>query len=151
MSVKGIRILDSENNVVSVKLPDILQEIHNGATFHWSILFLDSMGDLCKEKSIPEFEKEISNSKIGLQLEWKELNVLSKKFYQIIDLTLIGCKDKQKLRRFTNTLEMYKNCDIVIEIIDSSYWEVYSKDEQLINRLAEKFEEIEFLKPNYSL
>lgn len=40
---------------------------------------------------------------------------------------------------------MYNNCDIVIHMIDSSFWEVFSKDEDFINRLAAKFKDVEFL------
>ena len=38
-------------------------------------------------------------------------------------------------------------CDITIDMMDSSYWEVFSKDEQLINRFASKFKEASSGKP----
>ena len=34
-------------------------------------------------------------------------------------------------------------------MIDSGYWEVFSNDEEFINRLAKKFKDIEFLAPDY--
>ena len=40
---------------------------------------------------------------------------------------------------------MYETCDFVIEMVDSSYWEVFSKNEQLIDRLAAKFKDVQFL------
>lgn len=37
-----------------------------------------------------------------------------------------------------NDQEIYESCDFVIEMIDSCYWEVFSKDVDPINRLATK-------------
>jgi hypothetical protein len=142
---KGIRISDKINRVVSVELPDILREVHNGDSLNWSILSLDSEGDLGEDKSIPVFQQQIQDSEKGFFINWEDLNVLSKKFYQIIDMVLIGCKDKNFLHRYKNDQEMYQNCDVVIDMFDSNYWKVFSKDEDLINRLSAKFKNIEFL------
>lgn len=147
MQVKGVRILDTVNRVVSVELSDILVEISNGNSFHWSILLLDAMGDLGKDKPIPEFQKQIKNSERGYFIDWIELNILSQKFYQIIDMILIGCKDKNLLKRYKTEQEMYETCDFVIDMFDSSYWKVFSKDEKFIESLKKKFkktEDIEF-------
>ena len=48
-----------------------------------------------------------------------------------------------------NDQERYETCDICIDMIDSSYWEIFSKDIALINRLAEKFKEIKFLETDF--
>lgn len=145
MNTKGVRILDKENGVVSVQLHDILREVSNGHLFTWSILCFDSMVDLGKDKSILEFEKVINDSKKDSFITWEELNILSKKFHQIIDMVLLGCKDKNSLRRYEHDRDMCETCDIVIDMIDTSYWEVFSKDDHLINRLASKFKDIQFL------
>ena len=148
METKGIRISDGDE-VLEPTLSDILEVITDGHLFHWSILHLYASGDLGEGKSIPEFEKQIFDSEKGFFIDWNDLNRLSRKFYQIIDITLIGCRDKNLLCRYSNDIEMYKTCDIVIELIDSGYWEVFSKDQELINRLASKCKEIEFLEPDF--
>lgn len=148
MELKGIRIEDlTENGIVSVKLPDILKEIPNGNSFFWSILYLYVLGPLKDGLSIDILEKQINGSEKGLFITWNDLNILSNKFHQIIDITIIGCKDKNLLRRYETDQEIYEMCDIVIEMIDSSYWEVFSKDIALINRLAIKFNDVKFLEP----
>jgi hypothetical protein len=149
MKTKGIRILDKENRVVSVKLPDILEQIENGNLFNWSILFLKASGHLGGGKSIIIFQEQINDSEAGLFIKWDELNSFSKKFFEVVDITIIGCKDKKLLRRYKEDREMYENYDIVIEMIDTSYWEVFSKDVDLINRLAKKFKQIIFLEPDF--
>ena len=146
MKVKGIRILDKKNGIVSVNLSDVLEAVPHGNIFHWSILFLYASGHLGEGKSIPAFEKQIYDSEKGFFIDWNDLNMLSKKFYQIIDITLIGCKNKNLLHRYDTDQKMHETCDIVIEMIDSNYWEVFSKDEELINCLTHKFKEIKFLK-----
>ncbi len=149
MNSKGIRIWDEEDGAVSVKLSDILEEIKNGDSFNWSILFLDAMGDLGKDRSIPEFQNQIIKSEKGFLIKWEELNLLSLRFEQIFQIIIIACSDKSLLLRYEEDQERYENCDISIELIDSYFWEVFSKDLDLINRLAKKFFKTEFLEPDY--
>ena len=149
MTSKGIRILDKNNRVVCVKLSDILGEIQDENAFHWSILHLYASGNLGEGKSIPIFQKQIYNSENGLFIEWNDLKLLSTKFYEIIDMLIIGCSNKNALHRYNRDQEMYETCDIVIEMFDSCYWEVFSKDETLINKLTKKFKKVEFLKTDF--
>lgn len=154
MKSQGIRISDATDNVVSVTLIDILEEIQKGNEFNWSILFLWAIGHLGMGKSvpgnsIPVFEDLIRKSLKGFFINWDDLLTLTKKFQQIIDLTLIGCRDKNLLKRYEDDKEMYETCDIVIQMIDGCFWEVFSNDYELINRLATKFKKIEFLKPDF--
>lgn len=149
MKSQGIRISDNINNVVNVTLIDILQEIMNEEIHYWSILFLDAIGDLGDKKSIPEFENQILESEKGIFISWKELCNLAKKFEQIIDITILGCKDLESIRRYDIEQEMYESCDIVIEMVDSSYWEIFSKDKSIINRLAAKFKDTQLLETDF--
>lgn len=146
MMIYGIRILDKEDSVVIVDLPDILSEIADGDKYNWSILFLYATGNLGEGKSIPEFENQIRNSKNGVHINWENLVVLAKNFFQIKDITLLGCIRKDLLKRYETDDEMYETCDIVIEMFDYSYWEVYAKDKSLIERLIKKFKNVEWLK-----
>lgn len=145
MKSKGIEISDSINNVISVTLPDILKEIHNGNSFHWSILDLYASGNLGEGKSIVAFSDTIYKSEKGFFINWDDLNLLSVKFWEIIDIVIIGCKDENLLRKYENDKKMYEACDIFIVFFDSCFWEVFSKDEDLIERLAKRFNEIKFL------
>lgn len=141
----GIRILDKKNKVVSVELSDILDEIPNGDKFQWSILFLDCMGNLGEGKSVPVFQDQIRKSEGGFFLNWADLNTLSKKFEQIYDIDLVGCMNKDLIKRYETDEEMYEACDIVIVMYDSCYWEVFTKDKSLIERCAKKFKDVKWL------
>ena len=149
METKGIRIADKINNIVSVELPDILQEISNGQFFYWSILFSYGTGKLSEGQSLQDWEKQIKEATDGLLVTWEELNALSHKFWDLYDITIIASKDRSIIKRYSNDREMYEKCDIVIEMIDSGYWEVFSKDSELINKLEKKFKATEPLEPDF--
>jgi hypothetical protein len=144
MSILQISAL-VENGAVAIVLSDILQEIDNGASMYWSILWLDATVYLGSNYSMLEIEHQINDSKKGLMISWEDLNVLSNKFYQIIDVIIIGCKDKSSLKCYDNNREMYTACDVGIEMIDSSYWKVFSKDQHLIDKLLAKFKKTELV------
>jgi hypothetical protein len=149
MRTNGIRILDKNKRKVSVELEDLFEEIRNGNLLEWTILYFYGIVKLNNGKSVPEFEDEINKSSKGLLINWKDLNELAANFLDVYDILIIGCKDSSKLIRYENDQIMYETCDIVIEMFDSSFWEVFSNDESLIKRLAEKFNEIQYLKTNF--
>jgi len=149
MKTKGLRISDKKNNIVSVELSDILKEITRGNSFYWSILYLYGTGCLDDGQPMPAFEEKIKRAKNGFVLTWEELNNLAEKFWDLVDITIIGSKDKSLVKRFDNDEEMHEKCDIVIEMIDSGYWEIFAKDLDLIFRLKNKFKETELLDPNF--
>ena len=148
MSRKGIRIRDKVNNAVSVGLHEILEEIKWGETIQWSILYLAGLG-LFRDKSIPDLELEIKNYPKGLQIDWKDLKFLEEIDNRVEDLVLIGSRDSDTLKQYDNDQQMYETCDYVIVFFDSSYWEVFSKDESFIQRLFSKFQKVEFLESDF--
>lgn len=149
MKSRGIRIEDEANGVISVELSQILEEIHDGSAFYWSILFFEGIGCLEGGGSVLDLENKIYKSERGFFINWSDLNTLFEKLHQIIWVILIGCKDESLLRRYETDQEMYETCDVYIEMHDSSFWEVFSKDESLIERLAAKFKKIEFLETDF--
>lgn len=66
---------------------------------------------------------------------------LAKDFEQIYDIVLIGSRNQEYLRRYNTDEEM----DIVIVMFDSSYWKVFTKDKNLIERWSKKFRKVEWL------
>ncbi len=145
MNAQGIRILDKINRVVSVKLQDILEEINQGDHLNWSILYFYGMAHLKGGKSVLDFEKEAIQSEKGIFMKWNELRAFADTIDQLFGILIIGCNDLDKVARYKNDKEMYESCDIVIHMIDSCCWEVFSKDKSLIQRLATKFKDIKYL------
>jgi hypothetical protein len=122
MGKKSIIIKGDTSNVLSVKLADILKYIKDGENFKWSILFLSGVLERYSNESIEILEQNINKSKVGFLLEFKELQLFSNKFQQIIEILIIGDKDVSNLKRYTEGKKMFQKCDIVLELVDSSYW-----------------------------
>lgn len=138
-----IEISDSQNGLLTVTLPMILSEIGAESTnLTWSLLYLSATGNLGKDKSIVDFEDNISNSPNGFCLEWKELNNLAGKFDQIFDILIIGADSKDAIQKYANDDDLYLNYPVVLDLFDSAYWRIYSEDETFIERLTDKFVDI---------
>lgn len=149
MVVQGIKILDVEKDVISVNLSDILEEIQYGSALQWLILFSDVIPLREEADFIASIEKLINESReYGFKISWEALRSFSKKILQSMELTIIGCADINFLHPYSSDKEMYKNCDIVIDIINGWYWEIFSKDPALIAILSKRFKKIEFLDPD---
>jgi len=82
-------------------------------------------------------------------LTFESLLEISKKIFQEINVTIIACKAKENLHHYKEDQEMYETCDIVIEMIDGGFWEIFSKNVKLIDQLAKKFQDIEFLTSDF--
>jgi hypothetical protein len=149
MKTYGIRISDGRGNVLSPTLSDILEEINEDAPFNWCILFLDGTPNPGQGKFLMEYEKKINDSENGLFLTLEELKTLSGKFFQIFETIVLGSYNVNSLHRYKEEKDMYTICDVVIELIDCAFWEVYVKDMKVIERFKEKFKEIELLDPDF--
>lgn len=144
--VPGIIIKDIKNRVLSVQLRDILEEVHDGATFYWNILEIDAMGDIGDEVIYgfhqEDYQEEINESKNGFIISWDKLKLYSSNIHQIMDGIIISSKNKSALHRYENELEMCETCDITLIMFDCYYWKIYSKNEKLIEQFAKKFNDI---------
>jgi len=145
MKTQGIRIWDKNSFGINVDLTEILKMVVGGEFYHWSILFLDVIGFLGEGRSNPDFANRIFESAKGFFISWEDLNLMATKCEQVIDITIIGCKDKKLLVRYDEDQQMYETCDIVIEMLDSTCWEIFSKDDKIIQNLAKKFKKTELL------
>jgi len=146
---KGIRISDSSNYAVCVDLNDILKELYQGATYYWSIQAIEINGYKGANDSVMNIEKEARASEFGRPISWGDLCALGNDVFQFIELILIASKKPENNIRLQERKKKYEISDIYIEMFDSSYWEVFSKDHTFIDRLSKKFKEIEFLEPDF--
>ena len=138
-----IEISDDCNGLLAVTLPMLLDEVGaEGANLNWSLLYLSATGNLGEGKSIVDFEDNISNSPNGFCLNWPELNSLAGKFDQLFDVLIVASVDKDSIRKYTDDEDLYLNYPVVLDLFDGAYWKVYSENEALIERLANKFVDI---------
>jgi hypothetical protein len=148
MKTKGIRISDIKDGKC-IPLSGLLENISDEMQFLWALLWLDVTSIKNDGKYFVELQKKINQSEDGLLITFESLLETSKKIFQEINLTIIACKTKENLHRYKEDREMYETCDIVIEMIDGGFWEVFSKNIQWIDQLAKKFQNIEFLTSDF--
>lgn len=145
MNIYGLRIFEDKYNAVSISPLEILDLISDKEEFNWAILFLDAAGSLHGKHSLMNFSQKIKISKTGLFLTLGELYDLFSSLDQIIDLDLIGSRNKNRLQRYETDKEMYVSCEIVIRMVDSSYWEVYFHDKILFKKFENRFAKTEWI------
>lgn len=145
VNAAGVRISDKLGHFLSPTLGDILEEVHNGHLYHWSVIEIDGVLNSGQKHSLFEFEKKVRESDQGWVMNWNELTLLSNVFFQIYDITIIGSVSIDRLRKFGGGEDLYKTCDFLLNLFDSSYWEVFSNDQHFLCRLKEKFRDVELL------
>ena len=148
MKTKGIRISDAKDDKC-IPLSELLENIPNEKQFFWALLWLDVTPLKNEGKYLIALEKKTNQSENGLFLAFESLLEISKKVFQEINVTIIACKAKESLYRYKEDQEMYEACDIVIEMVDGGFWEVFSKNVEWINQLAKKFKDVEFLTSDF--
>ena len=164
MSLQLIKIEDSENDCIAVTFEHLLKVISRRCShLTWSVQFLDVLnlsGTASEEiagyisplgfQYISEIENAVSNSPKGLILNWEKLLSLTIFIDKLecVDLKIVGCSDIQNIRRYDYDDKLLSNhvlsdmstySDVVIEFYDSSYWQVFAKDINVIKALQSNF------------
>ena len=110
---------------------------------------MDVIGKLGNHKSVLVLQKQILEAEKGLLISWKDLFDMATKFEQVIGITIIGGRDLKEIQRYEDDEEMFETCDVVIQMVDSCSWEVFSKDSEFINRLKSKFKDTNLLETDF--
>ena len=142
---KIIKIEGDESFILSTKLEDVLGCIVDGDKYAWALLWLEATGELADNVSMLEFERKINEADYGKPMTWKELEELSTRFSQIINLLLIGDKQSSNIRRYASDDQMYLACSYIIELIDSSYWIIHSNEITTLDRMKERLDGVTFI------
>lgn len=105
----------------------------------WSIFHIWAISNQDSELDIFRLEENIKND-TGYQLAWDELIEISKNLEQVNECTIVAVSPSQQLPERNLSLEgLRSKCDIVIEGVDSTTWEVSIQDEELRLKLAKYF------------
>ncbi len=123
-------ILKGNNNeTLSISLYDILIQIENFNYYKWKILWIEGIS---LQLNMLEFENIVNKSEDGLLVTPQELLDIAKKIDQLIELVLIGDEDENNLHKLEDDVSIKQQCLFFIELVDSSYWEISSKDKNYI-------------------
>lgn len=118
---------------LNVSLITLLNLI-SGVELNWSILHIWATSKVTSSLNILDLEKKVENDK-GYILSLSQLKELSDQFEQIIDCTIIGCFNDENLPNKDASIEqLRKSCDLVIEMVDSTEWNISGRNEDLMQR-----------------
>ncbi len=125
----------SNETILSITLKDILKCVENPTNYCWKLLWIEGVGEI--EGSMLKFEEKINSSADGVLFDYAELLKLSDSIKQLLEIVVIGDRDLKKLIRYENDVEMYDNCEYVIELVDSSFWEFTSSDSASLDNIKQ--------------
>ena len=137
-----IQIRDKTAHLLEPKLRDLLRIISGeGPALHWAILEFEAVGNLSPGPHVGEINEIIKRSPSGFLLDWGHLVTIADKLLQAINATFVGCRTAESLPGVHDS-DIYAKSEIVIEVVDSSWWEVYARDDRVVQRFIDAFHEV---------
>jgi len=116
---------------LDIRLNQILELIPNISEFKWSVFEFEGIGE-----NAYVFENEVNKSNEIYYIDLIHLQKFDAIFFQIINLVLFG--DKQ-FNNFNNSYQCAsKNCEVRIELVDSSFWEISIKNKSIERNIKNK-------------
>ena len=123
-----------------VNLITILEFI-GGRSLWWSMLHLWATSKESSELDVLDLEEK-TKDQFGYRLEWDKLLGIVNQLAQVNECTIVGVDSPESLPNRSLSLDDLRDfCEVVIEAVDSTYWEIYVKDEVLYQRLVKQFKE----------
>lgn len=134
-------------------LTEILDQISERRDLIWCILDLDAYGDFKDREDLGTIFVEIlkNDEEKKYLLGWDEIYEISKRLTDVIDLLLVGCKNKEIVFKIEKNLhELAKKgypsskdldpiYEILIDIDDGLLRGIFSQDKSITNRCLIEF------------
>jgi hypothetical protein len=136
--INPIEVKYQNSQGTSIELIDVLKLIEKDKQqLIWSILDLQAVGDISTiwERGILDLEQTIKHLPHGYILSWQMLIKLVKKFDDLIDIVIVGCREVAQIPSLGVDADIYLSSEIVLKLIDSSVWQIYTKNERLLQNL----------------
>jgi hypothetical protein len=131
-----IELINQANGVLSITLNDILDCLNPKRDSYWKVLSLEVNG-YDGSMNILDFEVVVNLSENGYSITLDQLRDLADSAHQIIEIMIIGDSNKTKLKRYETDVEIQSNCRYSIMLIDSSFWEINTSDNDFFEKLKE--------------
>ena len=144
--MSGIEIHgDLNSRFLTVTLADVLPCLHPPQGVQWRLWNLEawSSQDWAIEGLASEaYEQAVLESPSGLPTTLLLIQQLAQAPAQLVNLLLLGSLDVANLpnHRHSEKVHLYAACEYVIEVFDSSYLIVHSKDEAFLACLRNRLD-----------
>jgi hypothetical protein len=139
----ALRLEDSDDRgFLTVGLKDLLNVVRGeGPDLVWVLQYLQVSGDLGNGWTVQKFEKATRQAPFGLRLTWAELVHFAQRLTQVQDGIVIGLAHNSAPPAI-NGNPTDGDAWVIFEAVDSSYWEVRSRDEEVLNRIRSSFRKV---------
>jgi hypothetical protein len=146
-----LRIHDTaDHGPLSFDLADLLEIISTeGPSMRWCILYLDEV--VWKQDyplmALEELYAKVDDSPNGLSMSWDELVEISHAIVQTIDGTYIAYREGQVVPEYPGDRfeDLYAASEVVFQAVDSTYWEVYARNDEVLNRYKSAYKAIDVI------
>jgi hypothetical protein len=128
-----------------VQLLDLLPP--QARSFTWSILELEgrAKGVFRDGRTMLELERAANESTAGLILTWEQLREYAQGLKEVISGTFVAYAAGTAIPPFQPGMDIYGPSELVIEAVDTNYWQLYARDEQLLRPIQDTFRRVEVL------
>lgn len=107
--------------------------------FCWSILHIWAVSNQQSDINVLGLEEKTKSS-TGYQVRWDTLVKIARNLDEVYECTIVAVDSPNQLPDRNLPLEELKNlCDIVIEGVDSTVWEITVLNDELNRKLAKHF------------
>jgi hypothetical protein len=140
--MKYIKVDDNLKGNVNITLEEILLAIRSFSDhYFWSIQFIEGAGEIedIIGLGIVELEKYCDNSPKGFILKFDDLLKISQVCQDIEDILIIACYSEKEIPKAYTTKNWEDNCQVIISREDSSFWELYSPNSEIMHIFTKFF------------
>ncbi|MBI0552832.1 hypothetical protein [Pectobacterium parmentieri] len=122
MKVKMGKMFSHDN--IKLQLNDLVKIIPDN-NWIWYLYEIDGIGCALYDLSMPDFENLVLSEEYGLKMTWNEVKLLAnslddiKTFFIVASSNLLSYEDVD--------IDELTNCFAVINVFDSSHWEIKIK------------------------
>jgi hypothetical protein len=126
-----------------LNLLDVLNSLEDDAQdLVWVMTELQAVGDISAvwPSGLVDLETQVVTSPKGVQFSWAQLYEFASCIEQVIDLSLAAYKSVDVIpeadREALDGMK-YLDCPIWVEMFDSTYWQVYAANINVLHRLID--------------
>jgi len=119
----------------SVDLANLLANVTTSKPLRWSIMEMWAVA-ADGATDVLALEQQAAESPTGLTMSQSQLEDLSRRLLQLIDGIIVGFDGDPPRRQ---DADLRTKAAVVIEIIDSTYWRVYTRFPSTLDRLRQEF------------
>ncbi|QHP81513.1 hypothetical protein EO763_17315 [Pectobacterium odoriferum] len=122
MKVKMGKMFSREN--IKLQLNDLIKKIPDN-NWNWRLYEIDAIGCALYGLSMPDFEELVLSKEYGLEMSWGEVKLLASYLDDIKTFFIVASSDLLSYEDID--VDNLTNCFAIINVFDSSFWEVKIK------------------------